>query len=122
MTPVDAMIISDSSAPTAAAALLHMDSAMNSPSLLQVLAFPELQSMALAFPSSKCFAVTVRGAPLTLFFVYTAAALHSVSEYIRARSFFFFFFFIHACTPPAENPFDAHTPPSIKVYSIKISP
>ncbi len=53
----------------------------------QALALPELAMMPLATPSSRCSMVMYRGAAFTRFMVYMAAAVHSCSERIMARSF-----------------------------------
>jgi hypothetical protein len=83
------------------------------PSALHVLALPLLQSTGCAMPSDMCCFVTVRGAPLTRFVVYTAAAEAGTSLYISARSRFVLFLRIPQCMPDAEKPFAAQTPPSI---------
>ena len=111
MTPVDATTISFGEMPRACAARSLIFSAISIPSALQVLAFPLLQITACAVPSARCFFVTVSGAPFTRFVVYTAAADAGTSDRIMARSFFTLFFLIPQCTPPAVNPFAAHTPP-----------
>ena len=69
ITPVDATITSSDEIRSAAAALPHMAFAMSTPSALQVLALPELQRNAFAWPSFRCACVTRMGAPLTLFCV-----------------------------------------------------
>ena len=81
-----------------------MPSAISMPSALQVLALPELQITARALPSAICALVTVRGAPLTRFVVYTAAAEASASLNISDRSFFEVFLRIPQWTPEAEKP------------------
>ena len=92
-----------------------MASAFSMPSAAQVLAIPLLHTMARAVPFSRCRFVTVRGAPLTKFRVYTAAAAAGRSEKIRARSFLLRFFRMPQWIPAAEKPLAAVTPPSMKV-------
>ena len=74
---------------------------------------PLLHITARALPSARCALVTVSGAPLTRFVVYTAAALHMVSLTIIARSFFVLPALMPQFMPPARNPFALQTPPSI---------
>ena len=79
MTPVEATTTSAGWMPSTSPAMAHMRSAFSTPSALQVLALPELQITAWARPFSMFFLVTKMGAPLTRFWVYTAAAAHSFS-------------------------------------------
>lgn len=92
------------SIPRASAARRHIPSAVSIPSAAQVLAIPLLHTMARAVPFSRCRFVTVRGAPLTKFRVYTAAAAAGRSEKIRARSFLLRFFRMPQWIPAAEKP------------------
>ena len=67
-----ALIVSDK--PCAAAAIYTQNKVKGAPilvtpSALQVLALPELQRNAFAWPSFRCACVTRMGAPLTLFCV-----------------------------------------------------
>ena len=63
--------------------------------------------------------VTKIGAPFTLFFVYTLAAVHNTSQVIKAKSSLLLFFLIPQCIPLALNPFDEHIP---KLTSFVLSP
>ena len=65
MTPVEATTTSAAGTPVACSTSAHIASAISMPLALQVLALPELQITACAFPSARWFLVTVRGAPLT---------------------------------------------------------
>ncbi|MDY4162116.1 MAG: hypothetical protein SOX97_00820 [Sutterella sp.] len=69
ITPVEAMMTSSAGMPEIFASMPHMASATFSPSGAQVLALPELQSIACAKPSARCALVTAMGAPLTAFLV-----------------------------------------------------
>ena len=87
MTPVEATTTSSAAMPRADAARALISSAISMPFALQVLALPLLQITAWAVPFAICFFVTVSGAPLTRFVVYTAAALAGTVLKIRDRSF-----------------------------------
>ena len=85
------------------------------------MALPELTITALAFPFERLSIVKSIGAAFTLFVVYTAAALHSQSERIIARSFFVWDFLIPQRIAPALKPFAAQTPPSM-IFISKVPP
>ena len=87
ITPVEATTMSSGLSPSSRAASPLIFSAISMPSALQVLALPLLQMTACALPSERCRLVTMSGAPLTRFVVYTAAALAFTSLKIIARSF-----------------------------------
>ena len=108
--------------PRASAARAAMALAFCTPSALQVLALPELQTTAWAVPSLRCSLVTAMGAPNTLFWVYMAAAVQGVSQAIMARSFLSLFLRTPQCSPPATKPLGAQTPPSICVKSMVFLP
>ena len=101
MTPVEATMTSSGAMPSSAASRAQVVSAMYSPFALQVFALPLLQIIALAKPSARCLFVTVSGAPLTRFCVYTAAAAARFSEYMSARSRFVRFLRTPQYTPAA---------------------
>ena len=65
MTPVEAMMTSFALRPDASASSMHILRAIASPLGAQVLALPELQSIACARPSAMLALVTAMGAPLT---------------------------------------------------------
>ena len=115
----------------------HILLAFSTPSALQVLAFFELAITAIALLSLflRLSFVTIMGAPLTLFCVYTAAVLHTTSDTKRQMSFLclmpgvsFAGLLIPQYVPLALKPFAAQIPPSIYVnllsiaYSPKFSP
>ena len=66
ITPVEATMTSFSSMPESRMTRRHICSAFCTPSALQVLALPLLQTIARAKPSAICALVTAIGAPLTL--------------------------------------------------------
>ncbi len=113
ITPVEATITSSASTPSARAAAAASLLAFSMPNGAQALALPEFTITALAFPLARCSFVRRMGAALTRFVVYTAAALHSQSERIIARSFLVWDLRIPQRIAPALKPFAAHTPPSM---------
>ena len=88
------------------------------PSALQVLALPLLQMTARARPFSRCFFVTSRGAPLTRFVVYTAAAEAGTELRMSARSRFVRFLRTPQWMPAPVKPCAAQTPPSMSFISV----
>ena len=88
ITPVEATTKSAAFSPVAAAARAHISSAFSWLMGQQALALPELAMMPWATPFSRWSMVTYRGAAFTRLRIYMAAAAHSFSETMRARSFF----------------------------------
>ena len=86
ITPVDATMTSRAAMPSASPTSAAVSSAIAAPFQLQVLALPLLQMTACALPSARCALVTVSGAPLTRFVVYTAAARAGTLLAMSARS------------------------------------
>ena len=113
ITPVEATITFSGAMPSAAPVSALICSAISMPLALQVFALPLLQTMACAVPSAMCRFVTVSGAPLTRFVVYTAAACAGTALAISARSRLLWFLRMPQWTPFAVKPFAAHTPPGI---------
>src|SRR3989338_7520253 len=103
MTPVEATRTLSAGIPRYLAVSWHIIRASEMPRCeVQTFAMPEFTITARITPLRRCSFVTSKGAPLTVFFVYTATAVHGFSEYKRARSGFDFFI-------PQQSP-DASTP------------
>ena len=118
MTPVEATITRSAVIPNSSAVNLQTAFATSTPLALQVFAFFEFTITACALPPlcARFAFVTKIGAPFTLFWVYTAAAVHSFSLNIIPRSFFVFTGLIPQFNPLAVNPCAAHTPFSTYSY------
>ncbi len=115
ITPVEATSTELGEMPSEEAAAQAISSAASYAPGAQAFALPLLAIMALALPDLSLSISSSTGAALTELRVKTPAAVHSVSEKISARSSFSRLLprLTPQCTPDAENPDGAVTPPSV---------